>query len=382
MRGEKENRQPRRSSPLEAFPPVVTSAVSLPPSVRRLGRCQSLARALMRSDQSAARQRHAHPFFPFTRVSDAAKEGRVDGRVVDEAGGVAGRQARRTCRCESARPPRVPSIVITSTPLGLDQAPTMSAARRTLVCSLRASRSLSAAGPSRAAALVRPAAAAVSFGTLPPPPGAGLKPTELGPDASPASTPPPTGYTASGWRTAAYAKDPIAWAVLLALLGASALGAYALDYYAVRSRTPRPARDASSLLTGVMHTPFPPPAQLYKTWPTEVRKPLKLAQKALDKGDFVRAERYFDECVVARAPARCAPQARALWLIRNRLLARPYTGPSTLPGRAHHRFRSCIRPAWPQSSPTFRPTSSGRPSGRSPSSSSRSPTSTPRARAR
>jgi hypothetical protein len=116
VRGEKENRQPRRSSPLEAFPPVVTSAVSLPPSVRRLGRCQSLARALMRSGQSAARQRHAPPFFPFTRVSDAAKEGRVDGRVVDGAGGVAGRQARRTCRCESAQP-RAAGSCLASHPL-------------------------------------------------------------------------------------------------------------------------------------------------------------------------------------------------------------------------------------------------------------------------
>lgn len=148
--------------------------------------------------------------------------------------------------------------------------------------------------------LARPAFAAVAYGTLPPPPGAGLKPTELRPDASsPASTPPPppTGYTASGWRTAAYAKDPIAWAILLALLGASALGAYALDYYAVRAPFNPPLRTdfKSRALTSSSRAAFH--LQLYKTWPIEVRKPLKLAQKALDKGDNVRAERYFTECV-------------------------------------------------------------------------------------
>lgn len=119
----------------------------------------------------------------------------------------------------------------------------MSAACRTLLCSIRASRSLSA-GPSCRAVFARPLAA--SYGTLPPPPGAGLKPTQLDPDVASStptsSTPPPTGYTASGWRTAAYTKDPIAWVILLALLGAGALGAYAVDYYAVGSPSSPTAR--------------------------------------------------------------------------------------------------------------------------------------------
>lgn len=114
--------------------------------------------------------------------------------------------------------------------------PSMSA-QRTLLSSLRQH-----CHPQPRPVLPRVAGRAPAFSTQPPP---ALTPPPPGAQPAAAAAPP---SSTGGWRAADYAKDPIAWAVLLGLAGVAGFGAYSYEFYEVRRRAPPSISGLSSSL--------------------------------------------------------------------------------------------------------------------------------------